>query len=99
LARMAGSSSTIAMRRGMRLNIPEGALSFFLHFSSPVCHRAGPAPPRLTLLMQADNKEGKTGMPKSRVIAVELAAQAVLALAVGTFVSVVLAGAVLLLAA
>ena len=49
--------------------------------------------------MQADNKEGKTGMPKSRVIAVELAAQAVLALAVGTFVSVVLAGAVLLLAA
>ena len=38
-------------------------------------------------------------MPKSRVIAVELAAQAMLALAVGTFVSVVLAGAVLLLAA
>lgn len=79
------------------MNIPEGPQSLFRHFSSSPCQNAGPARALSLLLMAATDKG--LNMTRTAFIAAELSASIALAASIGLFVSIVLAGITLLLAA
>jgi hypothetical protein len=81
------------MRRLYRKHPRHYFAIFLLHFAMPAARRAPVAG------LQWQQPQRRTRMTKQPPIAVEIAAQISLALAIGLFVSVVLAGITLLLAA
>ena len=72
-------------------------IHYFRHFSSSACHWIDSAYSQYAPVMAATHKEAE--MIRARFYVVEVAAQLVLAAAIGLFVSIALAGMALLLAA